>query len=115
MKSEDERNWNDLVERYAPNLYENYYAVGEKEAMRQVTELQPEIVMLSNGMKDALGLLVKIKEINPAGAVFVVLGIVDDEEEVMDRFKAAGAYKCYTSPLSMDTLIHDMYVSLNII
>lgn len=114
LKTENVKSWNNLMERYAPGLYENFYAVGEKEAIKQVIQLQPEITMLSDNMKDALGLLIKIKQINPAGVVFVVLGMVDDEQRIMTEFKAHGAYKCYTPPLSMDTLIHDMYVALNI-
>ena len=114
LKLSDKKNWEALLERYVPDLYENFYAVGEKEAIKQVTELQPEIVMLSNDMKDTLELLKNIKQIHPTGAIFVVLGMVDDEQETIDEFKAHGAYKCYTAPLSMDTLTHDMYVALNL-
>lgn len=113
-KAKDYENWNNLMEEYAPGLYETYHVVGEKETIEQVKQLQPEIIMLSNKIKGALELLSKIKKIYPAGAVFVVLAdAVDDEQAAMDEFKARGAYKCYSNPLSVDTLVHDMYVALN--
>lgn len=114
LKPVDKLNWEKLIERYAPDLYEYSYAIGEKDAIKQVTDSKAEIIMVTNAMKDALGLVERIKEINPASAVFVVLGMVDDEQEVMDAFKEKGAYKCYSIPLSLDTLTHDMYVALNL-
>ncbi len=113
-KAKDYENWNNLMEEYAPGLYETYHVVGEKEILEQITKLQPEIIMLSNKIKGALELLSKIKQIYAAGAVFVVLAEAeDDEQAAMDEFKARGAYKCYSTPLSVDTLVHDMYVALN--
>lgn len=114
MRLADKEAWEILLGRYAPDLYENFYAIGKKDAIKQVMELRPEIVMLSNEMKDALEVLKEIKKLNPEGAIFVVLGMVEDEQEAIDEFKAYGAYKCYSTPLSMDTLTHDMYVALNI-
>lgn len=114
LKPVDKDNWEKLIERYAPDLYEYSYAIGDKEAIKQVADLKPEIIMITNDMKDSLGLVEKIKQINPAGAVFVVLGFVDDEQEASDAFKERGAYKCYSAPLSVDTLTHDMYVALNL-
>lgn len=114
IKKAEKKNWEALLERYAPDLYENFYAVGEKEAIMQVEKLQPEIVILSGDMKDSFGLLKNIKQIQPTGAIFVMLGMLDDEQETMDEFKAYGAYKCYIAPVSMDTLTHDMYVALNL-
>lgn len=114
LKPVDKDNWEKLIERYAPDLYEYSYAIGDKEAIKQVTNLKPEIIMITNDMKDSLGLVEKIKEINPAGAVFVVLGFVDDEQETSNAFKERGAYKCYPTPLSVDSLTHDMYVALNL-
>ena len=114
LKPAEKANWEKLLERYAPDLYEYSYAIGDKDAIKQVTNLKPEIIMVTNDMKDSLGLVEKIKEINPTGAVFVVLGMVDDEQEAMDAFRERGAYKCYSVPLSLDTLTHDMYVALNL-
>ncbi|MDF2538687.1 MAG: hypothetical protein K0S76_1708 [Herbinix sp.] len=113
LKSEHVKNWNNLIERYAPDMYDIIYAIGEEEAIKQVVQLRPEIIMLPDKMKDTLGLLIKIKRIHPTAAVFITLGMVEDEQEAIDEFKAHGAYKCYTVPLVMDTLIHDMYVALN--
>ena len=113
-KSKDVENWDNLMEEYAPGLYDNYRAVGEKEAIEQVKQLQPEIIMMTNRTKGVLELLTKKKQIHPEGAVFVTLAdAVDDEQAAMDEFKARGAYKCYSNPLSVDTLVHDMYVALN--
>lgn len=114
IKLAEKANWEKLMERYAPNLYEYSYAIGDKEAIKQVTELKPEIIIVSNDMKDTLGLVEKIKEINPAGTIFVVLGMVDDEQEAIDAFREKGVYKSYPAPLSLDTLTHDMYVALNL-
>lgn len=113
LKSEHVKNWNNLIERYAPDMYAIFNAVGEEEGIKQIVQLRPEIIMLSSKIKDVMGLLIKIKQIHPTAAVFIMLGVVDDEQEAIDELKAHGAYKCYTSPLSMDTLIHDMYVALN--
>lgn len=113
-KANDYENWNNLIEEYAPGLYENYHVAGEKEILEQITKLRPEIIMMSNKTKGVLELLSKIKQIHPEGAVFVVLADEeDDEQAAMDEFKARGAYKCYSNPLSVDTLVHDMYVALN--
>lgn len=114
LKPVDKVNWEKLIERYAPDLYEYSYAIGEKDAIKQVINLKPEIIMVTSDMKNSLGLVEKIKEINPVGAVFVVLSLVDDEQEASDAFKERGAYKCYSAPLSLDTLTHDMYVALNL-
>lgn len=114
MKVSEMELWEDLVDRYAPDLYENYYAVGEKEALKKETELKPEITLVANVMKNTLELVKALKHSNPEGVILVVLGMVDDEQETMKAFQAQGAYKCYSVPLSVDTLIHDMYVALNL-
>jgi DNA-binding NarL/FixJ family response regulator len=113
LKSEEAKNWSKLIERYAPDMYDIINVAGEEEAINQVVQLRPEIIMISTKMKNALGLLIKIKQIHPTAVVFIMLGMVDDEQEAIDEFKVHGAYKCYTVPLVMDTLVHDMYVALN--
>ena len=78
MKVSEMELWEDLVDRYAPDLYENYYAVGEKEALKKETELKPEITLVANVMKNTLELVKALKHSNPEGVILVVLGMVDD-------------------------------------
>ncbi len=118
-KTENSNNWAKTVERYAPDMYELFYAAGEKNAMKYVAELHPEIVLilpsiLQSDLQDGLKLVKEIKKLHPLAAVFVNLGMVDDEQETFDAYKACGAYKCYSSPVSMDAMFHDMYVALNL-
>ena len=112
IKKEESQNWDRLLERYAPGVYETINAVGEKEAINQTVLFAPKIIMISEKIKDPMGLLKKIKSILPNATVFIMLSIADDDEIIHD-YIANGAYKCYTIPLVMDTLMHDMYVSLN--
>lgn len=114
MKKDEMRNWEKLLEIYAPNLYENYYAAGEKESLKQIAELRPSISIIANDMKDTVEFVKQAKKIHPSGVVLVVLGMVDDEQVEIEKFISAGAYKCYSIPLSMDTMVHDMYVALNL-
>ena len=112
-------NWAKTVERYAPDMYELIYVVGEKETLKKVEELRPEIILilpsiLQDNIEDEVRLLKEIKQVHPQAAVFMNMGIVDDEQEAIDAYMAAGAYKCYSAPISMDALFHDMYVALNL-
>lgn len=112
-------NWAKTVERYAPDMYELFYVVGEKEAIKKVAELRPEIILilpsvLQDKLTDGLRLLKEIKQLHPKAAVFMNIGMVDDEQEAIDAYMASGAYKCYVAPISMDALFHDMYVALNL-
>lgn len=114
IKSADKASWERLIDRYAPELYENFYAVGDEQAIQYIEDLKPEIILLPDDMKDSFSLVEKIKELAPSSVILVVLGTVDDEQEAMEEFGKRGAYKCYPVPLSMDTLTHDMYVALNL-
>lgn len=114
MKKDEKKNWEKLVEIYAPDLYDNYYATGEKESLKEIVLLNPEVMIVANDMKDTIGFVKKAKEVHPEGVILVILGMVDDEQLEIERFCAAGAYKCYPIPLSIDTLIHDMYVAMNL-
>lgn len=117
-KLDNIKSWEGAVERYAPDMYEFFHSTGEEETITQINKHQPEIIIIhpSNKHKpsDSLGLLIKIKQLHPTAAVFVYLNIVDNEQEVVDEFMARGAYKCYLPPYFIDTLIHDMYVALNL-
>lgn len=113
------KDWERVVDRYAPDMYELLYSIGLKDTLKKVKELQPEIVlilasMLEGDLSDGLQLLKDLKRLSPTSAVFVTLGAVYDEQEAIDEFTAGGAYKCYAPPVIMDTLFHDMFVALNL-
>ena len=118
-KTENLKSWERTVERYAPDMYELIYSAGEKDTLKKVDEFRPEIVLilpsiLQNNLTDGLRLLKELKQLHSMAAVFVNLGMVDDEQETIEAFMGCGAYKCYTVPLVMDSLFHDMYVALNL-
>lgn len=117
-KAENLSSWSKTAERYAPDLYELLYSVGEKDCFKKVAELHPEIVLVlsvaeDGNLKNGLRLVKGIKQLNSQSITFVVFDMLDNEEDVFDEFIECGAYKCYTSPVSMDALFHDMYVALN--
>lgn len=113
VKEKDEKAWLKVVESFAPDMYDSFYGVGEKDSLKKVEELQPEIVLLSDDVKNALRLMKELKQLSPRTMIFAVFGALDDEEDVFDEWLACGAYKCYASPVSMNALFHDMYVALN--
>lgn len=118
-KVENVRGWERTVEMYAPDMYKLLYSAGEKDTLKQVKELRPEIVLilpsiLKGNLQDGARMVKEIKQINPETAVFVNLGVVSDEQEAVEMFMACGAYKSYITPVAMDTLFHDMYVALNL-
>jgi len=118
-KAENLNSWNKTVERYAPDMYETLYGAGEKDSLKKVKEFHPEIVLLLSVAEDGniehgLKMVKEIKNLSAESMIFVVFDMLDDEEEVFDEYIECGAYKCYTSPASMDALFHDMYVALNL-
>lgn len=112
VKEKDKEAWLKVVESFAPGMYESFYGVGEKDSLKKVAELQPEIVFLSDDVKNALRLMKEIKQLSPWTMIFVFC-VLDDEEDVFDEWLACGAYKCYPSPVSINAVFHDMYVALN--
>lgn len=118
-KTHGKTGWKDVVERFSPNLYELFDGIGEKDILKKVNELKPEIILVSSLFAeadvDATAQLVKnMKLVNPSGAIFVRLGQIEDEEEATDLFMSCGAYKCYPEPVIMNALFHDFYVSLHL-
>ena len=70
-------------------MYELIYVVGEKETLKKVEELRPEIILilpsiLQDNIEDGVRLLKEIKQVHPQAAVFMNMGIVDDEQEAID-------------------------------
>lgn len=113
MKKDERKNLEKLIEIFAPDLYQVYYAAGEKDAYNQIVNLRPEIILVANDLQDTIEFVRKAKGMHMQGVFLVVLGMVDDEQLEIEKFSAAGAYKCYPIPLSMDTITHDMYVAMN--
>ena len=117
-KAENLNSWSKTVERYAPDLYDLFYGAGEKDSFKKVAELQPEIVLLLYVAEDGnleyrMQLVKEIKQLSPKTMIFVTFDVLDAQEDVFDEYIGCGAMKCYTSPVSMEALFHDMYVALN--
>ena len=104
----------DLHDKYVPDTYLCFKAKNEKEAIRVIPEIKPEIIVIEllNSKIDGIALINKIKELSPHTKVFVYS--YDDDPDVIDEYKANGAYKYYIIPLLIDTYFHDLYVALNI-
>lgn len=110
--------WSKTVERYAPDMYDLLYGVGEKDSLKKVAEFHPEIVLVlsvaeDGNLKNGLRLVKEIRKLSSQSIIFVIFNMLDNEEELFDEYIDCGAYKCYASPASMDALFHDMYVALN--
>ena len=105
-----------IIEKMAPGVYEFIDGVGEENIIMQVEKCSPEIIFIvPYAQMDGLNLLRQIKRLQPTANVFVfLLNIIDNEEETIDQYMSLGAYKCFLPPLNINTLVHDMYVSLNL-
>lgn len=118
-KKENLRAWERTVEYYAPDMYDLIYCKNENDVITKMNTLHPEIVLLlasalGADLQKGINIVKHIKSIDSKTAIFVCLGMVDDEQEAIDRFSSCGTYKCYAMPVSMDALFHDMYVALNL-
>lgn len=113
VKNYEKESAQELFDEYAPSMYEIRYATGEKETLKLIEELTPKILVINAQIKDSMELVKKIKLRHPDISIFVFIGIVEDEQETTDKYMSHGAYKCYAPPIVMDSLIHDMYVALN--
>lgn len=112
---ENEISIEDIIEEKAPGLYEFYKAVYSK-AVDKAIEIVPDIVWIfDDGSFDSHLLIKQILHIQPKAAIFVmIIGAYENEQEIGDSFMALGIYKCYfLPPLLLDSLVHDMYVALN--
>ena len=105
----------DIIEKEVPDTYEIDYASIKDNVMGRIKEFSPQILLIAQSKAiDVLGLVKKVKESFPSVVILVNLSVAaDSEQEMMRKLKAAGVYKCYSSMLSVDSLIHDMFVSLN--
>lgn len=104
----------DLHDKYVPDTYLCFKAKNEKEAVKILSEINPEIIVIEllNSKIDGIALINKIKQLSPHTKVFIYS--YDDDPDVIDEYKAKGAYKYYIIPLLIDTYFHDLYVALNI-
>lgn len=105
----------DLIENEVPDTYEFEHVSAKEDIIGKVAGFHPQIVFVSNSKAyDIFDLVQKIKELD---SEIVILAMVytnlGSEREMMDGLTETGVYKCYTSQLSVDSLIHDMFVSLN--
>lgn len=106
----------DLIETMVPDMYEFTTGYIGTNIIDEIKNLCPQIVFLWQcESKYMLDLIKRIKEIDPSVAIFAfVPDIVDNEQKLIDEYMAAGVYKCLLSTISLDSLIHDMYVALNL-
>lgn len=115
-KSATVRTLGDIIEMAAPDAYEFSYVYGKSNLLGTVDEVRPEIVFLPTQKSvNALELVKEIKALYPSTAIFIMLsGREEDEQKTVEDFRAAGAYKCCLPTLSIEGLVHDMYVALNL-
>ncbi len=114
-KKEQNMSLEAVIEDKTKGLYEFRKAI-YSNAVETVKKINPNIVWLfDDGKFDVDTILKEIHSINSQIAIFImVTGNYEDEQEVGDYFVSLGAYKCYfIPPLLLDSLIHDMYVALN--
>lgn len=106
----------DLIDKEVPNTYEFFNVFSYHDAIDFIEQYKPEIIFIGHQKSNnSLTILEEIKHINPNVAIFVFLPIIDNEQDNYDKYMDLGVYKCYlTPPLVIDTLIHDMYVALNL-
>ena len=89
----------DIIEKEVPDTYEIDYVSIKDNVMGRIKEFSPQILLIAQSK--AIDVLVNLSV------------AADSGQEMMRKLKAAGVYKCYSSILSVDSLIHDMFVSLN--
>ncbi len=105
----------DLIENEVLDTYEFGHVSAKGNIMGKVADFHPQIVFISNSKAyDIFELVEKIKEFDSESVILaMVYTNLGSEREMMDKLAEMGVYKCYTSQLSVDSLIHDMFVSLN--
>ena len=105
----------DLINNEVPDTYNIEYVSAKENIMGKVAKIRPNIVFVAQSKAyDIFDLIKKIKEIGPEIVILVNLATTAvSEQKLMDKLKELGVYKCYSSLLSVDSLVHDMFVSLN--
>lgn len=105
----------DLIENEVPDTYQVDYVSAKENILDKVKTFEPKIIFIAQSTAyDIFSLIKKIKEIDPEVVVLVNLTTaVESEQKMIDELKGLGVYKCYSSVLSVDSLVHDMFVALN--
>ena len=105
----------DLIEKEVPDTYDTDYVSAKENILDKVKNFEPQIVFIAQSKAyDIFDLIKKIKGMKHEIVVLVILTTVaESEQKLMNKLKELGVYKCYSSALSVDSLVHDMFVSLN--
>lgn len=108
---------NDVIEKEVPDTYEFKVVFKRQNIIEQIEQYRPKIVFLPHdGLINTLELLRQIKQVHPSIVIFILLSekLIEDEQKTISEFYNAGAYKCVYSTFAINSLIHDMHVSLNL-
>lgn len=105
----------DLIENEVPDTYQMDYVSAKENILEKAQKFKPQIIFISQSAAyDIFGLIKQIKESDPEVVILVNLTTaVESEKKTIEVLKELGVYKCYSSVLSVDSLVHDMFVSLN--
>ena len=114
-KSENTITLGDLINNEVPDTYDIVYACVKDNILERITCEKPQIVFMAQGKGYNLFELVdKIKNLSPQIVIIVSLDAsLDNEQEIIEKLSEVGVYKCYSTSFSIDALIHDMFVSMN--
>ena len=105
----------DVIEKQIPDTYEIDYISIKENVIKKIGDFQPQILFICQGKAfDILEWVMRIKELFPLIVVFAnISDNVKEQQEMIIKLKDAGVYKCYYSTIIIETLIHDMFVALN--
>ena len=105
----------DLIENEVPDTYQVDYVSAKENILDKVKGFEPRIIFIAQSTAyDVFSLIKKFKEGNPDVVILVNLtAAVEAEKKIIETLMNLGVYKCYSSVLSVDSLVHDMFVSLN--
>lgn len=105
----------DVIENEAPDTYEIDYISIKEDVIGKIDQFQPQIIFIgqSKGF-DILELVKRIKELFPLVVILACISdSVKEQQELLSKLKEAGVYRCYHSTIIMETMLHDMFVALN--
>lgn len=105
----------DLIENEVPDTYQVDYVSAKENILDKVKGFEPKIIFIAQSTAyDVFSLIKQFKEGNPDVVILVNLtAAVETEQKIIETLMNLGVYKCYSSVLSVDSLVHDMFVSLN--
>lgn len=105
----------DIIEKEVPDTYEIDYISKKEDIIGKIGQFHPQIIIIGQSKSfDILELVMRIKELFPLVVILANLSdSVNEQQKMVIKLKDAGVYKCYSSALSIDTLVNDMFVALN--